>query len=116
LIWDDELAAVAREHSEDMVSAHYFGHAGTDGSTPMTRTTRAGIGWQKVGENVALYPGFVDKAGPKLVAESELMLMHSPGHRRNLLDAEFTRVGVGIARSPTNEMLTTQLFARFPND
>jgi uncharacterized protein YkwD len=43
LIWHGTLAAVAREHSEDLMVNDMRGHTGSDGSTVRERVERAGI-------------------------------------------------------------------------
>src|SRR5687767_2846426 len=47
------LDAVAVAHARDMAARGGMRHAGTDGSTPGERATRAGYRWRVVGENVA---------------------------------------------------------------
>lgn len=64
--------------------------------------------WQKLGENVST-------GGTS--AEVFQAYMNSPGHRANILDGAYQRVGVGAnyyqqPNSPWNVLWTTQLFAR----
>jgi uncharacterized protein YkwD len=106
LIWDERLAAVAREHSEEMARAGYFSHQGLDGSLPYVRVTRAGIQWKASGENIAKFDtvvraqqGFMDE--PKF--------QHN--HRSNILNTAYTHVGVGIARGADGYLYITQEFA-----
>jgi len=107
LQWDARLAAVARAHSEEMASKGFFGHAGADGSLPDVRISRAGIQWQASGENIAKFPN---------VSDAEAALMHEPkfqpNHRANILNPDFTHVGVGIARGRDGMLYITQEFAQ----
>lgn len=55
LRWNDRLAAVARAHSLDMLKQGYFAHQDLQGGSVATRVEAAGMGWQSVGENIAIY-------------------------------------------------------------
>ena len=89
LLWHDGLAAVARAHSDDMRRRDYFDHVNPEGKTPMQRVQAAGIGVTAVAENIAL-----GQPTGQVVFRS---WMDSPGHRRNLLNCEYTHHGVGLA-------------------
>ncbi len=84
---DGRLAAAARAHSTDMVDRRYFEHESPDGDTPADRTAAAGYA-DYGGENIAY--------GQRSAAEVMSDWMGSPDHRRNILDCEFTTVGVGL--------------------
>ncbi len=106
LQWDDKLAEVARQHSEDMAQNGFFSHQGSDGSNPAARTSKAGIQWRCTGENIAKVSD---------VAQAERLFMDEPkfqeNHRANILKPEYTRVGVGIARGRDGSLYITQEFA-----
>jgi uncharacterized protein YkwD len=70
-----------------MVNRHYFEHNSPDGNTPADRTAAAGYP-DYGGENIAW--------GQRSAAEVVTDWMNSPDHRRNILDCEFTTVGVGL--------------------
>ena len=74
-----DLTTVARRHSTIMADANHLHHNPTLGSSV--------TGWQKVGENVG--------RGPSVGALHDAF-MASPGHRRNILDPDWTEVGVGV--------------------
>jgi uncharacterized protein YkwD len=84
---DGRLAAAARQHSADMVNRRYFEHDSPDGSTPEDRVAAAGYP-DYGGENIAY--------GQASAAEVMSDWMGSPDHRRNILDCEFTSIGVGL--------------------
>ena len=106
LQWDEKLAEVAREHSEDMAQNGFFSHKGSDGSDPALRTSKAGIQWRCTGENIAKVSD---------VAQAERLFMDEPkfqeNHRANILKPDYTRVGVGIARGRDGSLYITQEFA-----
>jgi uncharacterized protein YkwD len=107
LQWDDRLAAVARMHSEEMARNGYFSHEGADGSSPARRVSMAGIKWASTGENIANCRG---------VSEAESLFMNEPkfqqNHRWNILNVNYTHVGVGIARGLDGSLYVTQEFAQ----
>jgi uncharacterized protein YkwD len=109
LQWDARLAAVARSHSEEMAATGTFSHRGADGSLPMNRVSKAGIHWLATGENIA-------KAGS--TAQAEALFMNEPkfqpNHRGNILDPNYNRVGIGIARASDGSIYITQEFAEIP--
>ena len=106
LEWDARLAAVARAHSEYMASSGLFGHQGLDGSLPDTRISRIGLQWRASGENIAKYPD---------VAQAEAAFMNEPrfqsNHRSNILNPNYTHVGVGVVKGPDGMLYITQDFA-----
>jgi len=108
LQWDERLAAVARQHSEEMARNGHFSHQGLDGSSPDVRVSRAGIQWKASGENIAKFDTIV---------RAEQAFMNEPkfqhNHRSNILSNSFTHVGVGIARSADGYLYITQEFAAF---
>ena len=53
------------------------------------RSRADGYDWRAIGENIA--------EGQFSVAEVMDTWMHSPGHRRNILDPGFKELGVGLA-------------------
>ena len=107
LRWDDRLAAVARMHSEEMARNGYFSHEGADGSSPARRVSMAGIKWLLTGENIAKCRG---------VSEAESLFMNEPkfqqNHRWNILNVNYTHVGVGVARGLDGNLYITQEFAQ----
>jgi uncharacterized protein YkwD len=107
LQWDDRLAAVARAHSEEMARYGFFSHESWDGSSPARRVSAAGIKWLSTGENIAVCSS---------VGEAESLFMSEPkfqrNHRWNILNANYTHVGVGIARAPDGNLYITQDFAQ----
>lgn len=103
---DDDLLIVARLHNQDMADRNFFAHTNPDGEQPWDRMERFGItGWSLVGENIA--------AGQRSPAEVQAAWMNSPGHRANILTADFTHVGVGHVATEDGRIFWTQLFARF---
>ena len=99
---DEAMVAVARSHSMDMFLRHYFSHYDPEGHDAAWRMNQAGIPFSLVGENLAYAPD---------VNTAHTGLMNSPGHRRNILDPAFHRVGIGIINGGIYGEMFTQLFA-----
>eukprot|EP00644_Phytophthora_capsici_P001724 jgi/Phyca11/15545/fgenesh1_pg.PHYCAscaffold_14_\ len=79
----------AQCHSDDQAKNNFMAHDGSDGSTMSKRVTDAGYQWNAVAENVAAGQVDVDA-----VMES---WMNSPGHRANILGADYTMFGTAYA-------------------
>lgn len=84
-----QLGSAARLHSADMACNNYFSHTGLDGSDVGSRTQNQGYGWSYVGENIA--------AGYSSPADVVKGWMKSPGHKANILGADYTEIGIGYA-------------------
>ena len=99
LAFDFDLNEAAELHSEWMIGADAFSHTGAGGSTPTARVQSAGYtlsGSWATGENIA-WASLRNPAG--LQDEVQLLhtnLMNSPGHKANILNANFREVGVGF--------------------
>ncbi|HNK47027.1 MAG TPA: CAP domain-containing protein [Pseudomonadota bacterium] len=105
LVPDERLSHIARMHSDEMAKRHaVFHHSPTTG-TPEDRVRRAKIKNAILAENLAQAP---------TEEEAERSLMDSPGHRRNILDRQLTRVGIGVATQTALhgglQLYVTQLF------
>jgi uncharacterized protein YkwD len=93
---DARLARAAQSHSDDMVSHRYFAHESRDGRGFGARIRHTG--WMRhrrpyrLGENIAYGTG--GQATPLAIVSA---WMHSAGHRANILEPRFRRIGIGIA-------------------
>jgi uncharacterized protein YkwD len=98
---DPELQAVARAHSNDMFVRGYFAHVDPDGKDPFDRMQAAGVHFLTAGENLAL---------AQTLQQAHEGLMHSPGHRANILQKNFGRVGIGILDGGIYGLMVSQEF------
>lgn len=105
LAWDDALAEVARAHSRDMARRSYMGHESPEGAGPADRVRAAGIAYRGLAENVARNLHMEEP-----VAAAVEGWIESRPHRKNLLNAEFTRTGIGVAIDDEGRVVFTQLF------
>ncbi|MFF3750805.1 CAP domain-containing protein [Streptomyces sp. NPDC002018] len=84
---DAGLDALAQDFSEDMAARGFFDHTDPDGNTPWERADAAGVEGLG-GENIAR-----GQATAQAVMDS---WMNSEGHRANILNCDYTRLGVGV--------------------
>ena len=106
LVWDEQVFHVARLHSESMAHEDFFAHTNTEGLDAASRARRAGLkGWNALGENISYNQGFDD---PSAFAVERWM--QSVKHRANILRAEFTHAGLGVARAADGRVFFTQVF------
>jgi hypothetical protein len=106
--WDETAAAAGQAHADEMASLGYMSHWNVDGYGPDHRYSQAG-GRDYSQENVyRLIHTWQDGSGAPIddweavVRDAEDALMHSPGHRANILTPEHTGLGVGIAYYPAS--------------
>ncbi|MGZ5135717.1 MAG: CAP domain-containing protein [Flavitalea sp.] len=86
ITWNDQLATAALNHSNDMYTNDYFGHAGLNGSNAGDRIAAAGYTWRAYGENIA--KGY---SSEQAVMDGWLK---SEGHCKNIMSSLFTEMGV----------------------
>lgn len=98
---DPEQTAVARAHSKDMFSRGYFAHNNPDGKDPFDRMKAARVKFIAAGENLAL---------AQTLEIAHRNLMNSPGHRANIMNPSFGRVGIGIQDGGFYGLMISQEF------
>jgi len=96
-----EVIPVARAHATDMWERRYFGHVSPDGKDVGDRLNEAAISYSVAGENLALAP---------TVQTAHNGLMNSEGHRKNILDPEFKKLGVGVIDNGVYGKMFVQVF------
>ncbi len=114
LHWHEDLAQVARLHSQDMLERHYVEHTSPEGVTAVQRNQRAGISFMASGENIGVVYGSNSQSEDGIYDIHRAFMDQPRGrvnnHRGNLLNPFWTHVGVGIARSPHGALFATQNF------
>ena len=84
---DWELSRVARYKSEDMKRNNYFSHTSPTYGSPFDMIKSFGLSYRTAGENIAK-----GQTTPKAVVNG---WMNSAGHRKNILNSAYTKIGVG---------------------
>lgn len=100
---DAGLQRVARAKATDMVSRGYFSHQSPTYGSPFDQMRAFGVTYRAAGENLA---------GNQTVPAAHQSLMASPGHRANILNRMYTRVGIGIVPGSQYGQIFVQEFAR----
>jgi uncharacterized protein YkwD len=101
---DARLTTAARGQSSYLASAGVLDHTGPDGASLSTRLARQGFHAHMVGENLAA------GMGPAATVSAWLA---SPGHRMNMLEPEFHRLGVGVVMGSLQGMSAPFVTADF---
>ena len=106
---DPMLDRIALAHSEDMRDAHFVGHDSPTTGTPADRVERAGLGRMAVLENVAR----------GIDTEALWTSFQTLSQRENMLNAQSTHTGIGIAIERTEDgwlLLATQVFVQLARE
>src|SRR3954469_5159273 len=90
-----DLSSIARQHSAEMASRQSLYH-----NPSLTSDVQ---NWRAVGENVG--------EGPT-VSDIHTAFMNSPEHRANILDHDFTQVGVGVVVDKHGIIWVTENFRK----
>lgn len=101
LVWEPEVVPAARAHARDMWERLYFGHVSPDGEDVGDRLDEVGIKYVFAGENLALAPA---------VSIAHAGLMNSEGHRENILDKKFEKIGIGVVENGVYGKTFVQVF------
>lgn len=111
LVMEEKLRGIARIKSVEMLENNFFDHNSPISGSPSNLMKINGYtNWTASGENIQMSQGR-DKAS---VTASYIVeqWMNSPGHRANILNKEFKKIGVGIVfRSSDLKAYETQLFS-----
>lgn len=100
LVLDEEIASAALVRARETEIS--FSHTRPDGRTFSTVLTDNGIKFRGAGENIAW-----GQRSPEEVMEG---WMNSAGHRANILNPNFTKIGVGYYQNAAGRNFWTQLF------
>ncbi|MGB9839173.1 CAP domain-containing protein, partial [Thermovenabulum sp.] len=98
---DMRLVDISRKKSKDMIEKNYFGHISPTYGSPFDALKNAGISYRYAGENIA---------GAPTVEKAHQALMNSPGHRANILNPNFNKIGIGIVDGGPYGKMFTQTF------
>jgi uncharacterized protein YkwD len=126
LKWDDKIAEIARSHSKDMAENNFFSHENLRGEDPTDRAQRMGFNREKqlgggyytygLAENIGMMTsgsivgiGYVSN-DPESIAKAQVTSwMQSSGHRENILNFQYSHLGVGVAYDGS-DYISTQNF------
>ena len=131
LMWDEEIVAIARNHSVDMGTENYFSHVNPSGQNATDRGASAGYdcikdygsyytfglaenihqGWLYSSTNYVNGVAFYNWSSPVEIAVRAVNgWMESQGHRENILKDSYDRTGIGIGITSEGKVFITQNF------
>ncbi len=114
LIKDEELRQVARAYSNDMLVRGFFDHVTPDGVAFHKRIGKAYHHWVfDIGENIWHDDSYDPDKTRQLAKEIFADWMESKDHRENLLDPDYTHLGIGVS-AQHRRIRATQEFVRRP--
>lgn len=111
VIVDPRLAAAAQEFADFMARTGRYGHE-ADARTPVQRARSHGYDHCMVAENIAYQQSTPPAAVEELARTVLEGWIKSPGHRKNLLDADATQTGVAVSRASNGRNYAVQLMGR----
>jgi uncharacterized protein YkwD len=95
------LLATAETRADEIVIS--FSHTRPNGTSCSTAYDENGVKYTLIGENIAM--------GYKTPEEAVAGWMNSSGHRANILNAKFTRIGIGVEIDENGQLYWVQNFA-----
>lgn len=106
LTWNEDIASLAREHSQNMAEFRFFSHRGLDNKMVSDRADAKGVRkWRAIGENIAYNRGYQDP-----VAKAVQLWLNSSSHKSNMLDPNWRESAVGVAIASDGSYYFTQVF------
>lgn len=103
LALNSALSNLGDAYAQDMINRNFFSHYNPEGQSPFDRMKSAGIGYTYAGENLAINTS---------VAAAETAFMNSSGHRANILNQNYTQVGLGVRHDAKGSVYVVQEFIR----
>ncbi len=91
LVLDTVAMRTAYDHALDMRMRGYFDHNTPEGMTPGQRLAGAGCMFRDWAENIA--------EGDRTPTDVMLDWMNSPEHHANMMNSQFTHMGIGVCFS-----------------
>lgn len=101
LTLNSSLTQLGESYAQDMIDRNYFSHYNPEGQSPFDRMKAAGISYSYAGENIAINNS---------VSGAETAFMNSSGHRANILNTNYTEVGIGIRKASNGSLYVVQEF------
>lgn len=104
LTLNNDLTHIANMKATDMKDKNYFSHNSPTYGTPFEMLQQFGVKYSYAGENIA--------AGQKTPEQVMNDWMNSSGHRANILNKNYTQLGVGYVQGGEYGTYWVQLFTR----
>lgn len=99
---DEDLSKVAKTKAQDMKDNNYFSHTSPTYGSPFDMMKKFGISYNAAAENIAKNSD---------VLSAHYAFMNSTGHRENILNAYYNKVGVGVVSNTAgNGVIVVEMF------
>lgn len=99
-----KLTDIANTKAKDMADKRYFSHESPTYGSPFDMLKQFGVSFSYAGENIA--------AGQKTAEEVMNSWMNSSGHKANILNKNYTQIGVGFYHGGQYGTEWVQLFIK----
>ncbi|WP_336133310.1 CAP domain-containing protein [Natronomonas amylolytica] len=111
--YEEDLAKIARIHSNDMAKRDFIGHDNPDGESHGDRLEKYGYDTHVSSEIITTYtPPYPAKTSIEEVAKYFVdSWMDSPPHRSAILDEDYVEAGVGVCVTSDDFFYATMLFS-----
>jgi len=90
--------------SEDMRDRNYFSHYTPEGKSPATLAKTMSIPFKSLGENIA--------SGHRDAISAFEAFMNSKGHRENIIDKDYDKMGAGVCFGGNRSLIVTCIMLR----
>lgn len=104
LTLSEKLTSIANTKAKDMADKNYFSHTSPTYGSPFDMLKQFGVSYSYAGENIA--------AGQKTPEEVMNSWMNSSGHKANILNKNYTQLGVGYVKGGQYGTEWVQLFIK----
>ena len=104
LTLSEKLTSIANTKAKDMADKNYFSHTSPTYGSPFDMLKHFGVSYSYAGENIA--------AGQRSAEEVMNSWMNSSGHRANILNKNYTQLGVGYTKGGQYGTEWVQLFIK----
>lgn len=99
-----KLTSIANTKAQDMADKNYFSHTSPTYGSPFDMLKQFGVSYSYAGENIA--------AGQRSAEQVMNDWMNSSGHRANILNPNYTQLGVGYTKGGNYGTEWVQLFIK----
>jgi uncharacterized YkwD family protein len=96
-----DLNKLATMKSQDIVEKNYFSHQSPTYGSPFDMMKTYGVSYMYAGENLA-----IDQDAD----QAHNAWMNSPGHKKNIMNPDFTEIGIGLYPKGNGSYAYTQMF------
>ncbi len=103
LKYSEALSKAAYDKAKDMVENNYFSHQSALYGSPFEMMRKYGITFTAAAENIA---------GNQTIDGAYYAWMNSEGHKKNILNGNYTATGIGVYVSPIYGKIIVQMFIR----